>query len=148
MAKIVNNEAIKIVGQRQKSIKIVGQRQKPVDLDIVAEALGAERTGIKIDTRRSPISLFGLRQFISNQLRSTGGRPSLIGTSNERNKIPLFDGDWEKLKLLSEYWKKKEGRNIAPAQIASIFLHQNLLRIDIDELSNALVKTGVNNESI
>ena len=58
----------------QKSIKIVGQRQKPVDLDIVAEVLGAERTGIKIDTRRSPISLFGLRQFISKSYTNKGNK--------------------------------------------------------------------------
>jgi len=37
----------------------------------IAKALGAEATKAEIDTKRGPISLFSLQQFLVDRLRST-----------------------------------------------------------------------------
>ncbi|MCG2711202.1 MAG: hypothetical protein L6420_06900 [Elusimicrobia bacterium] len=121
MAKI-----IKVTGPTQKLIKVIGPTQKLVKPDVVAKALGAEKVGIKIDTKQGPISLFSLRQFFIGRLRSTGGRPALAGTVKKRNKIPLFPEDWIKLKKMSEYFKRKDGINVSPGQIASALIHRDI----------------------
>ena len=119
-------------------IKNVGKTQRCVDAKVVAKALGAEKVGIKIDTKSGPISLLSLRQFLVNQLRSKGGRPGLVGTTGKRNKIPLFDEDWLKLKMIAKYYKEKEKINVSPAQIASALVHADISRIDTSKVLSAL----------
>lgn len=125
MAKI-----LKVIGSTQKPIKVIGPIQKLVEPDVVAKALGAEKAGLKIDTKPGPISLFSLRQFLIDRLRSKGGRPALAGTTKRRNKIPLFDEDWVKLEKIAKYYKEKEGINVSPGQIASALIHTDILKID------------------
>ncbi len=119
-------------------IKNVGKTQRRVDTKVVAKALGAEKAGIKIDIRQGPISLLSLRQFLVGRLRSSGGRPGLVGTTGKRNKIPLFDEDWLKLKTIAKYYKEKEGINVSSGQIASALVHADVSRIDTSKVISAL----------
>lgn len=113
-----------------KIIKNTGPSQRQIDTKVAANALGAEKAGIKIDARPGPVSLFSLRQFLINRLRSSGGRPRLVGTTERRNKIPLFDEDWVKLEKIARYYKEKEGINVSPGQIASALIHVDISKID------------------
>ncbi len=124
-------KTIKVIGSTQKPIKVVGPTQEPVNPDVVAKALGAEKVGIQIDRSQGPISLFSLRQFLVNRLHSTGGRPKLKGTRKERNKIPIFSEDWEKLEKIAKYYKKKEGINVSSGQIASVLIHAEVSKIAV-----------------
>lgn len=114
-----------------KIIKDTGPTQRQIDTKIVAKTLGAEKAGIKIDTRQGPLSLFSLRQFFIDRLRSSGGRPALVGTAKRRNKIPLFSEDWVKLEKLAKYYKEREGINVSPGQIASALIHADISKIGI-----------------
>lgn len=127
-------EKIRVKGSTQKPIKVVGPTQKRVDPDFVANTLGAKKIGIKIDTRQGPVSLFSLRQFLINRLRSSGGRPALVGTAKRRNKIPLFVEDWAKLEKIAKYYKEKEGINVSPGQIASALIHTDISKIGISKI--------------
>ena len=51
-----------------KTIKNTSSTQRQINPKVIANALGAEEAGVKIDTRQGPISLFSLRQFIINRL--------------------------------------------------------------------------------
>lgn len=121
-------------GTTQKLIIDKGLKQKLIDPKLVAKALGAEDTGVKIDTRQGPIALFTLRQFIMDRLLSTGGRPKLKGTSEKRDKISFFGGDREKLKAIAEYYKEAEGIKVSLSQIASALIHADLSKIDIPKI--------------
>lgn len=110
----------------EKIIKNTGPTQRLVDTKVVAKALGAEKTGIKIDTKQGPISLFSLRQFLIKRLRSGGGRPALVGTTKRRNKVPFFNEDWIKLEKIAKYYRENEGIKVSPGQIASVLIHNNL----------------------
>ncbi len=118
-----------------KIIKNISPKQRQIETSDVMESLGAERVGVKIDTRKGPITLFFLRQFLINQLRSKGGRPGLEGTTKNRKKIPLFEKDWEKLVKIAKYFKEEEGINVSPGQIASSLIHNSILKIDENAIS-------------
>ena len=113
----------------RKRIKNTGKGQRRIDINDAAKALGGEKAGVKVNTRQGPVSLFSLRQFLITHLRSSGGRPALAGTTKERKKIPLFKEDWDKIKIITEYYKKKEGINVSPAQIVSALIHTDLSKI-------------------
>lgn len=117
-----------------RTIKNTGPAQRQISTKVVAKALGAEKVGIKIDTRQGPISLFSLRQFLISRLRSSGGRPALAGTTKKRNKIPLFGEDWVKLEKIARYYKKKNGINVSPGQIASALIHAEISKIDTSKI--------------
>ena len=121
-----------------KVIKNTGPTQRQINPKVVAKTLGAERIGIKIDTGQGPLSLFSLRQFLVNRLRSGGGRPALVGTTKRRNKIPLFDEDWVKLEMIAKYYKEKEGINVSPGQIASALVHTDISKIDTSKIASVL----------
>lgn len=117
-----------------KIIKNIGSTQRQIDTKVVAKALGAEKVGIKIDTRQGPISLFSLRQFLIDRLRSNGGRPALVGTAKKRNKIPFLLKDWVKLEKIAKYCKRKEGINVSPGQIASALIHRDISKGNISKI--------------
>lgn len=114
-----------------KSIRDKSKAQKKISPEFIGKTLGAKKIEINIDTRKSPISLFALRQFLLERLASAGGRPKLEGTTKKRNKIPLLEDDWNKLKSLAEYYKKKDGINVSPGQIASAIVHSFISGLDI-----------------
>ena len=53
---------------KKKLIKNTGLTQRQIDTKVVAKDLGAEKVGIKIDTKQGPISLFSLRQFLISRI--------------------------------------------------------------------------------
>jgi hypothetical protein len=117
-----------------KTIKDKGPTKRLVDPKTIAGALGAEEAQVVLETKRGPISLFSLRQFLVDRLHSTGGRPKLEGTRQKRNKIPLFNEDWEKLEELSKYYREKEGINVSSGQIASALIHAEISKIDTSKI--------------
>jgi hypothetical protein len=117
-----------------RTIKDKGPTKRRVNPKAIAKALGAEETKVEMGTRRGPISLFSLRQFLVDRLRSTGGRPRLEGTGKKRNKIPLFSEDWAKLEELAKYYRETEGINVSPGQIASALIHAKISKIDTSKI--------------
>lgn len=88
----------------------------------VARALGGKVVGKSHPRAVDPIGLFALREEVSRLLQSTGGRPALEGVE-ERQKIPLMKGDWEKLKTIAAR-AEAEGARPSPGQVASLLLHR------------------------
>lgn len=117
-----------------RTIKDKGTTKRLVKPKAIAKALSAEDVKVRVDTRRGPISLFYLRQFLVQNLRSTGGRPRLEGTGKKRNKVPIFTDDWEKLKELAEYYRETEGINVSSGQIASALIHAGISKIDTSKI--------------
>ena len=56
----------------------------------------------------------------------------------QRNKIPLFEEDRLKLKMIAKYYKEKEGINVSPGQIASALVHADVSRIATSKVTSAL----------
>ncbi len=79
------------------------------------------------------VSLFTLRQFLIDRLISSGGRPTLKGAAKKRNKVPFLEDDWDKLKTMAEYYKRKDGITVSPGQVASAIVHSFISTIDIAE---------------
>jgi len=52
-----------------KIIKDIGSTKRLISPEKVAKALGAKDTGVKINTRQGPISLFPLRQILVKEIR-------------------------------------------------------------------------------
>ncbi|MHB1697491.1 MAG: hypothetical protein ACYCSQ_05255 [bacterium] len=117
-----------------KIFKDIGTTQKRVNPELIANALGAEETGIRINTKQGPASLFSLRQFLVGRLKSTGGRPRIIGTRKVQSKISYFEEDLKKLTEIAEYYKKKDKINVTSSQIASALIHAELSKISESEL--------------
>ncbi|MBL7073303.1 MAG: hypothetical protein ISS33_05970 [Candidatus Omnitrophica bacterium] len=124
----------------KNKIKDTGKTKRIISFDRVSKAVGAEDTGVGVDTSRGPFSLFSLRQVLVDQLRSTGGRPVLAGTGDKRDKIRTIKGDWEKLKKIAKHYGKNEKRTISPGQIAAVVLHMGVLKIESETLRPKLKK--------
>ena len=125
----------------KRIIKVKGATKRIIDPTFVAHVLGAEDTGVKLDTRRGPFSLFGLRQFLVDRLHSSGGRPKLRGTRRIRSKITFFNDDWKKLEEISRYYIK-EGLNVTSSQVASALIHEGLWKIDTSRINLLLSSVG------
>lgn len=117
-----------------RTIKDKGTTKRLVKPKAIAKALSAEDVKVRVDTRRGPISLFYLRQFLVQHLRSTGGRPRLEGTGKKRNKVPLFTEDRGKLEELAKYYRETEGINVSSGQIASALIHAEISKIDTSKI--------------
>lgn len=117
---------IKVKGKALRKVRVEGPALERIVPSVIADALGAEKTGKSVSVRQGPVALFGLRQALSERLRSTGGRPSLgVG---RRQKIPLDEADWEFLCKLSEMLAD-EGVHPTPGQVASELLRQRLHQV-------------------
>ena len=84
----------------QKRILDTGPGARHVDFAVVAEALGAEETGITAGRGGGPVSSFQVRSELVNRLRSSGGRPALEGATR-RVKIPVTESQWQELEELA-----------------------------------------------
>jgi hypothetical protein len=114
-------------------IKDISKTQRKINDSLIEQALGVKKIGIKIDTKKAPITLFTLRQFLKEKLISSGGRPSLEGSVKKRNKVPLLEDDWDKLKSIAEYYKRIDGIRVTPAQLASAIVHSFISNMGISE---------------
>lgn len=115
-------------------IKNTGPIQKRIDAETVARLLGAEKTNVKIDTKRSPISLYGLRLFLFDRLHSSGDRPKLAETKRVRKGIALPREDWERLESLATYLTETEGANVSAGQVAAALIHVGLSESELGTL--------------
>lgn len=96
-----------------------------IDASMVKEALGAEPSDLAIrEMGAAPLSLFQVREELFERLQSTGGRPSLAGTSR-RTKIPLSDDQWKKLEDIATE-VASPGFSPSPGQIASVLISLSL----------------------
>lgn len=125
-------------------VRSTSKRAKRIDPARVASALGAEPAGAEISLKGSPLSLFGLRQELARRLTSTGGRPSLEGTTR-RQKIPMHDADWERCEELAERVADQEIRPTA-GQVAGILLHQSLEILDIGKLKARVLRRSTSGQ--
>lgn len=107
-----------------------GKPKRAVNPKAVAESLGAEDTGFRINVKDGPLSLLALRQFLSERLRSTGGRPALAGTSKVRRKISFLEEDWDEILKIADYYKREKGLNVTGSHIAAALVHAGISNID------------------
>ena len=115
-----------------------GRTQRIVNPKSIARALGAEEAGAEIDTRQGPISLYGIRQHLVKRLRSTGGRPTLMGRKQQRNKVPFLEEDWNKLTEIARLLEEEKNLHVTPAQVASILIHVTLPEIITREMAEKI----------
>ena len=115
------------------TIKNTSKSVPRLDPTKVAEALGAEssETATLDGLGGGPLSLYQVRQELFRRLQSTGGRPSLSGTSG-RKKIPLNEQQWSELEeIASEV--ASPGFSPSAGQIASVLLTISLRSVRKDK---------------
>src|SRR5438132_3821559 len=111
MAKKIN-----IVGKKAERIRNTGPslpRIKPAEF---AAALGAEPCGEPHSKNLDPISLLALGNELLKRLRSTGGRPSLEGAT-EQCKVPLSRQDMAALEEITNTIQQKTDTKPSLGQI-------------------------------
>jgi len=108
----------------QKRIRDIGPGAPRVDPAVVAEALGAEETGITLGRHGSPVFSFQVRSELLNRLRSSGGRPALEGATR-RVKIPVTESQWQQLEDLAASFTDL-GFVPSAGQVASVLLSLSL----------------------
>ena len=91
----------------------------------IAEALGASRV-VKLKGRRfaGPLDWVALAQTLQSRLVSRGGRPSDPHWDTKR-LVPFRHRTWQRLSRQAEELSA-HGRRIGPAQLAAIFIEEQL----------------------
>lgn len=111
--------------QSYTSIRDTSRTLPRIEASKVQAALGAEPSDLAIgEIGVGPLSLFQVREELFQRLQSTGGRPSLAGTSR-RMKIPLSDRQWEELEEIATD-VASPGFSPSPGQIASVLITLSL----------------------
>ena len=118
---------IVMTSRAPKRIVVTGVKARGLSPRKVAAALGAEVLGPSRSRPQSPIGLIALRERVTHQLHSSGGRPALEGAES-RQKIPLMKGDWERLKRIAARVSEDSARQTTPGQVASLLLHMAIER--------------------
>jgi hypothetical protein len=118
---------IKVTMPRGPAVRSTSHVARELDPKTVANALGANQTGVKLDLGGSPASLFALRGALSAALGSSGGRPGLKG-AGRRQKIPMMDADWSELENLAASLHAS-GLKATAGQIAGQLLHDAIVRL-------------------
>ena len=108
----------------QKRVRDIGPGSRRVDPAAVAEALGAEETGLALGRGGGPVSSFQVRSELSHRLRSSGGRPALAGATR-RVKIPVTEGQWRELEELAASFTDL-GFVPSAGQVASVLISLSL----------------------
>jgi hypothetical protein len=118
--------AKKIVATDPPSRRIgdLGPAAPRIDPTRVAEALGAEDTGMTLGLEGSPVSTFQIRAELLDRLRSHGGRPALEGATR-RVKIPVTERQWRELEELAASFTDL-GFVPSAGQVASVLLGLSL----------------------
>jgi hypothetical protein len=114
------------------SIRDTSKTLPRIEPATVQAALGAEPSDLAIGgIGVGPLSLFQVREELFQRLQSTGGRPSLAGTSR-RMKIPLSDRQWEELEDIATE-VASPGFSPSPGQIASVLITLSLHSLQKEE---------------
>jgi len=114
-------------GKTLPQIKQTGKTLKRVDPVKLAEALGAEVVSKSAVKPHGPVSLFALRQYLLENLHSSGGRPALESHAR-RQKVPMTDEIWLALSDLASILRA-DGISISPGQMASALIRQSLAQL-------------------
>lgn len=119
--------------KKKRPIVDVSPKAKGLAPELVERAFHARRAGSS-----DGMDLFAVREAMKRMLQSSGGRPSLEGTSSQA-KIPKIASDWEKLeKLVTASSDLRHKPSIG--QMAAMVLHLALGRIPEQELKEAARK--------
>jgi hypothetical protein len=121
MKKIVNS------GKALPKIKQTGKILKRIDPKKIGKLLGAAVVSEGSVKAGSPVSLFALRQYLLENLQSSGGRPA-IEKNARRQKIPISDETWEAITTLTNILRA-EGVSVSPGQMASAIIRQGLAQL-------------------
>lgn len=106
-----------------------------VSPDAVAASIGAEPVGAALGDAIGTVTPLALHDEIRHRLRSTGGRPALVGTT-KRAKIPVNDLEWSKLEALADELATSTSKPSA-GQVASV-----VLSAAIDKLCESIANKG------
>src|SRR5262249_7543582 len=120
MAKKIN-----IVGKKAERIRNTGPSLPRIEPSEFAAAIGAEPCGERHSKHLDPISLLALGNELLKRLRSTGGRPSLEGAT-EQCKVPLRPEDMAALERMQKSIEKETGKKPSVGQLASQILRDYL----------------------
>src|SRR5262245_39046870 len=115
---------IRATDSGRRRIRDSGPGARRVEPAVVAEALGAEETGITLGREGSPVSSFQVRSELLNRLRSSGGRPALEGATR-RVKIPVTESQWRELEELAASFTDL-GFVPSAGQVASVLISLSL----------------------
>lgn len=111
-----------------RRLRDTGTHYEKVSRDKIREALGAEEVASSRSSSPFTLHLPTVASFVKSELASSGGRPGRKGNI-ERKKIPITDGEWNKLVDLSAQLERK-GITAAPGQVAGILLKYSLESVD------------------
>jgi hypothetical protein len=114
-------EKVNAVGVKATRIRNTGPTQPRLDAAKVAAALGAEPLNVSSGKDQGPISLAALGSVLLEKLRSTGGRPALVGAT-QRAKVPLGEDDMERLEKVAQVVGGFLGFRPSIGQVASVIL--------------------------
>jgi len=115
---------IRSTSPTEKILRDTSPKLPLLDPKVVARALGAEFTGVRLEKSLAPITLAVVRAELYRRLRTRGGRPGLADTSR-RTKIPLSDQQWAELEQLAAKLATPESSPSA-GQVASVLLSSAL----------------------
>lgn len=115
--------------QRRSNPPTVDGPGNRLTIDEVAAALGATQvTRAWPQPEVSPSGLLQLASHLQDRLKSTGGRPS-DPTWTLSRRVPFTPQTWKSLQTLAEQLGK-QGRSIAPAQLAATLVEERVAELD------------------
>jgi hypothetical protein len=125
-------EKLTLVDAKGRGVPFQIETLPRVDASRIQAASGAEPSDLGLrGTGVGPLSLFQVREELFQRLQTTGGRPSLSGTSR-RTKIPLSDRQWEELEDIAKD-VASPGFSPSPGQIASVLISLSLRSLHASE---------------
>jgi hypothetical protein len=128
-----------ITDKPKPRLEIVEPRtRRRITPEDVETGLGAELVA-SVPSGGSPMAQFALRQELFRRLRSTGGRPGLVGVEM-KPKIPMRRSSWNKLEAFAKQLETTDFHP-SPSQLASV-----ILDAAIDQLDPALHRAGTEME--
>lgn len=122
-------------GKTLPRVKQTGKTVARVDPKTLGKILKAEMVPAKSVKSGSPVSMFALRQYLFENLHSSGGRPALE-TDTRRQKIPLSEEAWNAITALADALRA-EGVTVSPGQMASAIVHQSLVQLNLIPIPKA-----------
>jgi hypothetical protein len=119
---------IEPTGSRVRTIQVTGSTVTRVTPEEVAARLGAEPITPLLEHDDDLLSLAEVGSELVKRLRSSGGRPALVGATH-RAKIPLSGADLEGLEKIAEAIASLRGFKPSVGQVASVILNRNIIAL-------------------